>query len=170
MSIKSVFTKPASGLSHLVSRRGSWYVLAFVLVALLAYGSIHPATATQAARIRYLDSVIKCPECDDISIAQSNIVEAQDLKAKVAALVQSGETNAEVENYVVGRFGTAEIIVPSTRGVDATIWIVPLIVLPLISIVCISRLYRRRRFMLIRASDDDDEALVASARRDAAHS
>jgi cytochrome c-type biogenesis protein CcmH len=164
-----LIARPHQGLSHLASRRGSWYVLGALFVALLAYGSVHPVPPSQAARVRYLDSVIKCPECDNISIAQSNIVEAQDLKEKVAALVASGKTNAQIESYVVGLFGTAEIIAPTTHGIDATIWIIAFIVLLLSCVALIAYLFRRRRFTPHSASDGDDEALVATARRDASH-
>ena len=146
-------------LVSLASGRAGWTVLVAVVIVLVAIGSIHRSPTTRASRIAYLDSVIKCPVCEDVSIAASNAQEAVNLRAKVAALVAAGSTNAQVESYVVGQFGTDELLRPS----NPVIWI-----LPIAGGACAfggvaTVLVRRRAGSATLALTADDEVLVADA-------
>ena len=84
----------------LLASRLAWAVLALVVAAALAIGSVHPGVTSVDGRIAYLDSVIKCPSCDDLSIAQSNASTAVALRTVVAADVHAGESNAQIETLL----------------------------------------------------------------------
>jgi cytochrome c-type biogenesis protein CcmH len=118
-----------------------WIALAVAAIAVLAIGSYHPPASSAAARIQALDSVIKCPSCDNLSIAQSDASTAVALRAVVAADVNAGESNGQIENYVVARYGAAILLSPS----DPAVWIIPIVGLCGGAAMLGAFLWRRRR-------------------------
>lgn len=138
--------------------RLAWLLLAVVVIATLAIGSAHGGPPTISQRIAYLEGVVKCPVCADVSIAQSNAQPAVDLRAKVVQLVRSGATDAQVERYVVAQYGTDEILRPSSP----VIWIAPIAASSLAAAALLVALLRRRRLPERSAPDASDEAMVAA--------
>jgi len=149
----------AAGLHDVMARPWGWALLGAVLAGFLAYGSIHPVAKSRAARIGYLESVLKCPSCDGISIAQSNGPQAAALRASVSRWVGEGWSDARVEQAVVARYGPAELLRPTSP----VVWIVPLAALGVAAGALAVVLVRRRGGGGAGAVAAEDEALVASA-------
>jgi cytochrome c-type biogenesis protein CcmH len=137
-----------AALSALASRP-AWVVVAVVAVVALAVGSVHPAQANSAARIAHLDSLIKCPSCVDLSIAQSDAPIAVGLRAEVAAWVHAGLSDARIEQLVVARFGEQVLLVPSGSGAEVLLWAVPLTVFGLAAMLLGAYLWKRRRLKAV---------------------
>jgi cytochrome c-type biogenesis protein CcmH len=135
----------AGAVLSLVSSRPAWLLAAVALAVALAVGSVHPAQASSSERISYLDSVIKCPSCVDLSIAQSEAPIAVGLRAEVAAWVHEGLSNARIEQLVVARFGEQVLLVPSGSGAAIWLWAAPLTVLTAAVLALGAHLWRRRR-------------------------
>jgi cytochrome c-type biogenesis protein CcmH len=95
-------------------------------------------------RISHLDSLIKCPSCVDLSIAQSDAPIAVGLRAQVAAWVHQGLSDARIERLVVARFGARILLVPSGTGVDLLLWAAPIAVLGISGVLLAGYLWRRR--------------------------
>jgi cytochrome c-type biogenesis protein CcmH/NrfF len=123
----------------------AWLVLAAVATTALAVGSVHPPVAGSTARISYLESVIKCPSCADLSIAESNDPIAVALRRDVSRWVHGGESNSQIEQLVVDRFGTQALLVPPASGVDEILWIVPIVLVATGAVSLGAYLWRRRR-------------------------
>jgi cytochrome c-type biogenesis protein CcmH len=154
--------RPTSAtLRELLASRLAWAVLAAVVAAALAVGSVHPGVTSTEGRISYLDSVIKCPSCDDLSIAQSNASTAVALRAVVAADVQAGQSNAQIENYVVARYGSSILLEPR----DALVWVVPLVGIGVVLAVTATVFWRRRRRPVLLAGDEELVAAALTERR-----
>jgi cytochrome c-type biogenesis protein CcmH len=147
-------------VAKLLSGRVAWALLAVVVAVTLVLGSIHPGPRGDAARISHLDSIIKCPSCEDLSIAQSNAPTAIGLRAIVAADVQAGQSDAQIEQYAVSRYGPSVLLEPG-GGTGSVAWAVPLVALVLAAGAVSTFLWRRRRPSARPASED--EALVAAA-------
>lgn len=109
-----------------LSSRISWVVLAVLAVVILVVGSGRPAPSAASARISKLDSLIKCPGCEDLSIAQSQAPSSVTLRNEVATWVQAGWTDQAIENAVVARFGPSGLLVPQARGVAWALYLVPI--------------------------------------------
>jgi cytochrome c-type biogenesis protein CcmH/NrfF len=129
----------------LLASRPAWAAAAVIAVVALGIGSVHPHQPSLSARIARLDSVIKCPSCVDLSIAQSDAPIAVGLRSEVAAWVHEGLSDTRIEQLVVARFGGQALLVPSGSGVDVLLWAVPLAVVGGAAVALAWYLWRRRR-------------------------
>jgi cytochrome c-type biogenesis protein CcmH len=132
-----------------------WAALLVVIAATLTIGSIRPAGPSLAGRAAYLDSIIKCPTCDGLSIAQSDAGVAIALRREVRNLLSAGWSTPRIEARIEEQFGSDEILSPSS-GVA---WWLPTLVAATAAagvggVLLAAR--RRRR----RAATSEDEALV----------
>ena len=135
-------------LSVLASRP-AWVAVVVVLLVALGIGSVHPAQPSSSARIAHLDSVIKCPSCVDLSIAQSDAPIAVGLRSEVAAWVHQGLSDAQIEQLVVARFGEQALLVPSGSGADV-LWALPVSAVGAACVLLAAYLWRRRRLEVTR--------------------
>lgn len=131
-----------------------WTVLAVIVAIALVTGSIRPSAPSASARIAYLESVIKCPSCDNLSIAQSSSGVAQALRNEVRTLVEAGWSTPRIETRIEAEYGTAEVLSPP----GGLVWVIPIIAVGLgaVAIAVVLARSRRRR----RASPSDDDELV----------
>lgn len=124
--------------------RAAWLVLVVVAVSLLTFGSIHGNPSSNAARISQLDSVIKCPACEDLSIAQSDAPSAVALRHRVSVFVSQDWSNAHIEAWVTDRYGSNALLVPPTSGLSETLYVVPVVAIGLAVAGLSWYLWRRR--------------------------
>jgi cytochrome c-type biogenesis protein CcmH len=138
-----------------------WLGLAVILAVALAF-SVRSGPQTPAQRAAYLDSIIKCPSCDGISVADSSAATAAAVRQDVATQVRAGRSNAQIEQSLVNRYGPSILLRPPTTGITAVVWIVPLVAaaggLGGLGIF----FWRRRRPLGVRVSSED-RALVERA-------
>lgn len=160
----AVVARPGRRVLAAMQGLPGWILIAVIAAATLAIGSVHPASSSAAARISRLDSIIKCPSCDNLSIAESNAATARTLRAVVAADVRAGESDAEIESYVVSRYGAAILLSPT----NSVVWIVPIVVL-VVSAGGLALFLVRRGRLSAAAGDrrgpvtDNDAELVEAA-------
>lgn len=102
-------------------------VLLAVLAAALLVGSGvgQGGHQTPAQRASALDAGIRCPSCEDLSVAQSSASTAVAVRHEVLQLVRRGESDQEIEDALVGQYGTAILLRPPTSGLASLVWIVP---------------------------------------------
>jgi cytochrome c-type biogenesis protein CcmH len=147
--------------------RLAYSVLALLAVVALAVGSRHHAAPSNAARIANLEGLIKCPDCADLTIAQSSSAAAAGLRNTVVAMVDAGQSDAAIEQYVVGKYGPAEITAPR-GGSGAVAVAVPAVAFGLGALALGVMFVRRRgqRGSADAVVDEADLALVTSALAD----
>ncbi len=105
-------------------RRGAFTVAVVALVALAAavvVDLLRPApeltAGQQAAR---LESELRCPDCQGLSVAESHTTSAAAIRDEVVRQLQSGQTPAQVRDYFVARYGEWILLEPSS---PAWFWI-----------------------------------------------
>lgn len=113
-------------MTRVLSSRPAWAVLAVVAVVALAVGSVHSPSSSVSAREAQLDSIIKCPACEDLSIAQSGAPSAVALRHRIDSFVADGWSDARIETWVTNRFGSDALLVPQAGGVSTVLYAVPL--------------------------------------------
>lgn len=96
-----------------------------LVILIAATGCIREEDITLEQRSYQLASQLMCPVCDGQTIDGSNAQIAQDMRAKVRELLESGSTNAEVKDYFVARYGQEILAAPDGSGFNLIAWIVP---------------------------------------------
>ena len=119
------------------------WALALVAVAALALVSA-PSSPSSVSRIAHLESLVKCPACEDLSVAQSNATSAVAVRNEIAAKVHAGESDNQILTSLEDVYGASILLSPSTSGIGALLWLGPLLVLVVVLVIGV-RLARRRR-------------------------
>lgn len=118
---------------------------AVVLAVALAIGSGVGAggRTTATERAAALDTQIRCPSCEDLSVAQSSAPEAVAVRRQVARLAAAGRSDAEIEQVLVDEWGPTILLRPPDHGLTAVIWIAP-VVLAVGALGAVALLFWRR--------------------------
>lgn len=99
-------------------------------------------SAEQESRFDRLTHELRCPKCQNQSLADSNAPIAQDLRKRTYELVREGRSDEEVVSYLKDRYGEFITYRPAFNAVTALLWSGPFLVLALVVGVL---LLRRRR-------------------------
>lgn len=78
------------------------------------------------ARAREVGSVLRCVVCQSQSIDDSNAPLAKDLRLLVRERIVAGDTNEEVVDYVVARYGDYVLLKPRVGPSTYLLWGMPL--------------------------------------------
>ncbi|WP_224823554.1 cytochrome c-type biogenesis protein [Cognatishimia sp. MH4019] len=74
-------------------------------------------------RAREISKGLRCPVCQNESIDESNATVAQDLRALVRERLLAGDSNTEVVDFVVDRYGEYVLLNPQTTGANLALWL-----------------------------------------------
>jgi cytochrome c-type biogenesis protein CcmH/NrfF len=116
--------------------------VALVAVAAVAV-ILNPHGSSQAARIAHLETLVRCPACHDLSVAESNATSAIAVRNEIAAAVKSGKSDNDILTSLENSYGTSILLSPPTSGLGVLLWLVPSIGLVLL-VGSAVRLTRRR--------------------------
>ena len=123
---------------------GSFRLWALALVAVVAVTVLSaPATSSSVQRVAHLESLVRCPSCEDISVAQSNATSAIAVRHEIAAKVAAGRSDNEILTSLESAYGTSILLSPPTTGLGALLWAVPVAGL-VVALFIALRLARRR--------------------------
>jgi cytochrome c-type biogenesis protein CcmH len=105
-----------------------WVVLAVALVVALLVGSgvFSSKPMTNSQRVQSIASGIKCPSCEDLSVANSNAQTAITVRNAIAAQVAAGRTDQQIDDYLIARYGSSIVLTPPTSGWSLLVWLLPL--------------------------------------------
>jgi len=98
---------------------------------------------TLEARARTLSKELRCMVCQNESIDESEAPLAHDLRALVRERLKAGDTDAQVLNFLVARYGEFVLLKPRLSWHTAALWGLPPGIL-LVGIVTIFVTGRRR--------------------------
>jgi cytochrome c-type biogenesis protein CcmH len=118
-----------------------WCVV-FVLVVGAAV-LVRPSGSSEAARIAHLETLVRCPSCDDLSVAVSDATSAIAVRHEISTKVHEGRSDDEILTSLEAAYGTSILLSPPTSGLGVLLWIVPLVGV-LLLVASAVRLARRR--------------------------
>lgn len=75
------------------------------------------------SRAREISEGLRCLVCRNESIDESNADLARDLRLLVRERLTEGDTNEEVVDFVVDRYGEFVLLKPTMRGANMLLWI-----------------------------------------------
>jgi cytochrome c-type biogenesis protein CcmH len=96
-------------------------------LAPLAAGAVQPdemlSDPALEARARAITSELRCPVCQAESIDESNAEIARDLRLLVRERIMAGDSDDQVRDFVVARYGEYVLFRPAFSVGNAALWL-----------------------------------------------
>lgn len=86
-----------------------------------------------------LTQELRCPQCQNNNIADSNASIAVDMRAKVYELLQKGQNKQQIIDYMVERYGSFVTYNPPVTGSTIILWVAPLALMILGVVIVLRR-------------------------------
>lgn len=112
--------------------------LLFSSVAFSAIDALNFSSPQQESDYHQLTQSLRCPQCQNNNIADSNATIAVDMRGKVFELLQEGKSKNDVVDYMVVRYGNFVTYDPPMTASTLVLWIAPLL-LVLLGVVFLLR-------------------------------
>ena len=108
------------------------------------------------ARAKALQRELRCLVCQGQSIDESNAPLAADLRRLIRQQIQAGQSDEEIKNFLVARYGAFVLMKPPVRQDTFFLWFGPgLLVLVGGAVIGVTVLRARRRLATDQGSDLD---------------
>jgi cytochrome c-type biogenesis protein CcmH len=148
-------------------KRAKWIpwlgLLVVVAVALAIGASRSSGPRTPAERVQHITGQLRCPLCQGETVAESNALISQDIRALVQQRVASGQSDSQIIAYVVHRYpGT--LLKPPASGLGLIVWALPVVAF-VAAIGGLTMAFLRWRGRTGITVTDEDRALVDEALR-----
>jgi cytochrome c-type biogenesis protein CcmH len=131
-----------------------WRHAAFALACWSVLAAAHPALAVQPdevlsdanleARARALSRELRCMVCQNQSIDDSDAPLARDLRVLVRERLTKGDSDTQVMDYLVSRYGEFVLLKPPFEWHTAILWLTPLFAVVAGAIAMLAAIRRRR--------------------------
>lgn len=136
--------------------------LLFSSVAFSAIDALNFSSPQQESDYHQLTQSLRCPQCQNNNIADSNATIAVDMRDKVFELLQEGKSKNDVVDYMVARYGNFVTYDPPMTASTLVLWIAPLL-LVLLGVVFLLR-RKPKTQSAVKSQDvltDEDNARLA---------
>lgn len=140
-----------------------WIALAVVVVVALAIVVWPSGEQSAADRARALETQLKCPECEALSVADSNAPTSRAIRTDVKKRIAAGQSDDEIRDAYVARYGEEILLQPKSSGLGLLVWVLPVLVLVVGAAGIWFVLARNHRTPQLQATEADEE-LVERAR------
>ncbi|KZF89349.1 cytochrome c-type biogenesis protein CcmH, partial [Salmonella enterica] len=142
--------------------------MVMLMLALVIAGSARATTdvmpfkdEAQEQQFRQLTEQLRCPKCQNNSIADSNAMIATDMRRRVYDLMQEGKSRQEIIDYMVARYGNFVTYDPPLTPLTVLLWVLPLAAIVAGGGIIVARTRRRGRIR----QDGPADALPAGGPR-----
>lgn len=106
-------------------------LLASLCFASLTYAAIEIHefdTLEQELQFKELGDTLRCPKCQNNTIADSNAELAVDLREKVYEMTKAGKSKQEIIDYMIARYGNFVTYNPPFTVATSILWLGPIAV------------------------------------------
>jgi cytochrome c-type biogenesis protein CcmH len=111
---------------------------------------------SEEARFHALAAELRCVMCQNQSLADSNALIALELRREVLELMRAGQTDAQIKDFLVQRYGEFVLYKPRVEGRTWLLWLGPAAIL-LAGAALVVVLVRRKPAQAIPRSDEPQE-------------
>ena len=115
-------------------------LLGMSFCSIAAIDALNFDSAAQEKDYHALTQELRCPQCQNNNIADSNATIAVDMRHKVFELLQEGKSKEDVVNYMVERYGNFVTYNPPITAATLILWIAPIVLV----LLGIFTLFRRK--------------------------
>ena len=123
------------------------------LLAVLAILWLTQGPATPSQRADALAAELRCPDCQGLSVADSQTASAREIRRQIAELLDDGASDGEVREHFVDRYGEWILLAPASPAA----WLLPFVALVAGVAGLAIWLVRRRPEPVADGSSVDDE-------------
>jgi cytochrome c-type biogenesis protein CcmH len=122
-----------------------WLVTALLLLSAVAVAQeVLPfANNTERQLYQQLTAELRCPQCQNQNIADSNAIVAVDMREKTYQLIREGKNRQQVLEYMINRYGDFVHYQPPLTRYTLWLWLLPVLMLLALAVIGI---YRRARY------------------------
>lgn len=99
----------------------------------------------EEVRFQKLSTELRCPMCQNETLADSNAPIAHDLRRQIFEMIQAGKSDAEIKAYLVDRYSDFVLYKPPVEPKTWLLWFGPLVVLAIGGMVVAVQVRRRAR-------------------------
>lgn len=99
----------------------------------------------QEVRFQHLTAELRCPMCQNETLADSNAPIARDLRNQIFRMMQQGRSNDEIRKYLVDRYSNYVLYDPPLTASTWLLWFGPLLILLAGAAVVVAALRKRQR-------------------------
>ncbi|MFW7522930.1 cytochrome c-type biogenesis protein [Vibrio ostreicida] len=85
-------------------------------------------TLEQEQQFKELGSTLRCPKCQNNTIADSNAELAVDLRQKVYEMTKAGKSKQDIVDYMIDRYGNFVTYKPPFTAATSILWLGPFFV------------------------------------------
>ncbi|WP_114765276.1 cytochrome c-type biogenesis protein [Vibrio rhodolitus] len=114
-------------------------------------------TLQQEQQFKELGNTLRCPKCQNNTIADSNAELAQDLRHKVYEMTKDGKSKDEIVDYMIARYGNFVTYNPPFTLATSILWLGPLAVVLLGFSVIVVRSRKNKKVASDEKWDQDKE-------------
>jgi cytochrome c-type biogenesis protein CcmH len=164
------------------SRRGRGPVVALVvavvvavaaLVVVAARGSAGPPTLQE--RVHDVAEGLRCPVCQNLSVADSPSDLAQQMRDDIALRLRQGQTERQIDAFFTAKYGRWILLSPEAGGIGLFAWFAPVLAVAAGAGLAWTIVRRKRRVAVagisevesvdVDSSPDDGERRLTEAER-----
>jgi cytochrome c-type biogenesis protein CcmH len=140
----------------MIRKWGPWIGLGLVVVVALAVVLWPSGSQSPAARAHELETQLKCPECQGLSVADSQAPTSRAIRSDIKRRIKAGQSDEEIRQAYVDNYGESILLSPQDSGVSLLIWILPVVVVALGATGIVLVLRRNREQPHLHATDADE--------------
>jgi cytochrome c-type biogenesis protein CcmH len=139
----------------MMRRWGPWIALGIVVAIALAVVLWPNGDQSSAARAHELETQLKCPECQGLSVADSQAPTSRAIRADIKRRIAAGESDETIRQTYIDKYGDSILLAPQDSGVSLLVWILPVVVLALGATGIVFALRRNREEPHLHATEAD---------------
>ena len=115
-----------------------------------------PSDSLVEVQAREIASVLRCPECQGLSIQDSPSPLSQEIRSVVHEQLKAGKTPEEIKAYFVSRYGEWILLQPEPHGFNLAIYILPAVMLlgGAVLVVVLARRWSRQGSAVVITDDE----------------
>jgi cytochrome c-type biogenesis protein CcmH len=122
------------------------------------------------ARARAISAELRCMVCQNQSIDDSNAELAKDLRVLVRDRLKAGDSDEQVMDYIVSRYGEFVLLKPRVGLNTVLLWGMPVFLLVVGGAVIVRQVSRRRRSASTQPLSDEEQKTLDEILRKADNS
>ncbi len=128
--------------------------------------AVDPLDQTREKRVMRLGKKFRCAVCQGVAISDSPASMARAQLDKVRELVAEDKTDDEIETYFVARYGEWVLLDPRKEGLNAFLWVGPLMLLVAGLVIIMSQVKKKAATAPVPVEAPVSDDFLAQVRAD----